>query len=391
VKELTTYNDEAMKHIRHLSVTIGSRGSCTTSERTAAEYLARQMGEMGIQDGRVETFSGVPSTYRPFALAFTAALIGTFIVWLDASPPVMALATLLNLLGAWGMLAETNTSGNWMQWLLPKATGHNAIGLIHPIGEVSNRVILCAHLDTHRTPIFFSSKAWQALFSILVGGTFVSMAVCTIFYGLGAASGWEWVKWIGLAMSAFELFALAMCIHADLTPFSPGASDDASGVGVSMGIAKRMAEEPLKQSEVWLVFTDCEEVGAYGITAFLDGHAGEWGSETFYIILDQVGTGQLKVLTRDGLIIKHSTHPSSLEISRRADAALPDVEVNEMEGAFYTDAIVATKRGLSALSVDSVESPHWHQMSDTVENVNPKFLENSHLFVWQILQDIDSY
>jgi Iap family predicted aminopeptidase len=192
-----------------------------------------------------------------------------------------------------------------------------------------------------------------------------------------------------------ELFALGLCLHADFTRYSPGANDNASGVGVVLGLANRLFTEPLRQTEVWLVFTGCEEVASYGVAAFLDAHAAELGEDAVYLILDEVGLGRVGYLTADGLILKRRTHPRALELARRAASALPDLELGEHVGIAYTDALVATKRGLIALTVDALpppgadESMHWHQMSDTLEHVDPKSLEKAHAFVWQVLREID--
>ncbi|MGD9317345.1 MAG: M28 family peptidase [Anaerolineae bacterium] len=390
------YTQRAIEHIRYLSETIGGRASCSPAERQAAEYTAEQMRRLGLSAVRLESYRGAPSTYRPYALTFAAALVGTLLVWLFPGRGTMVVAALLSALGAWGMLAETDFAANWMRWLLPGADSQNAIGVISPEGEVRNRAVLCAHLDTHRTPIFYSSTAWHMLFGLLVGGAFISMVVGAAGYGLGALFDWGWVRWIGLAAAAMELFALVLCLHADMTPFSPGANDDASGVGVILALAERLVEEPLAHTEVWLAFTGCEEVASYGIAAFLDAHQAKLGADAVYIILDQVGLGRLMVLTSDGLILKRKTHRRALELARRANDALPDIEVGNQVGIAYTDAAVATKRGLIALTVDALLPPgsggamHWHQMSDTLEHVDPAALADTHAFTWQILQEIDS-
>lgn len=390
-----TYTQRAVEHIRFLSEEIGGRGSCTPGERRAAEYAAEQMRALGLQQVRIEPYQGAPSTYRPYALAFVAALLGTLAVWLIGGRWVMAGAALLSGLGAWGMLAETDFATNWQRWLLPRAESQNAVGILPPAGEVRHRAVLCAHLDTHRTPIFYSSRTWHTLFGLLVGGAFVSMAVGAAAYALGAAFGWMWVGWIGLPTAAIEAFALLMCLHADLTPFSPGANDNASGVGVTLGLAERLVAEPLPHTEVWLVFTGCEEAAAYGIVAFLEAHAADLGDEAVHIILDQVGLGHPMYLTADGLIVKRKTHPRALDLAHRASAALPELGVREHMGIAYTDAAVATKRGLISLTVDALppsgsgEVMHWHQMSDTLAHVEPQALAGAHAFTWQILLEID--
>jgi Peptidase family M28 len=301
----------------------------------------------------------------------------------------------LSGLGAWGMLAETDLARNWMRLLLPRANSQNAIGVLPPSGEVRHRAVLCAHLDTHRTPIFYSSKTWYLLFGLLVGGSFVSMVVAALAYAAGALCDWPWVRWIGLAAAAVELFALAMCLSADFTPFTVGANDDASGVGAVLALGRRLVAEPLAHTEVWLALTGCEEVGAYGMAAFLEAHAAELGNEAVYVILDQVGLGRIKYLMSDGLIIKHRTHPRALALAQRASNALPDLKVRGHVGIAYTDALVATRRGLVALTVDALppagsgETVHWHRVSDTLAHVDPEALADAQAFVWQVLREVE--
>ncbi len=397
--QLDGYTQKALEHIRYLSQTLGGRGSCTPAERQAASYAAAQMHALGLAEVRLEPYRGAASTYRPYALAFAAALLGSLLAWLAGGRVAMALATLLGALSAWGMVVETDFSASWMRRLLPKADSQNALGVIPPRDPAHShnlrRVVLCAHLDTHRTPIFYSSKSWHSLFSFLVAAAFTSLVVGGVAYGLAALFGWAWVRRVGLVAAVIQTFFLVLCLHADLTPFSTGANDDASGVGVMLALAERLARQPLAHTEVWLAFTGCEETMSHGIAAFLDAHAAELGEGAVYIVLDQVGLGQLMVLSADGLIVKRRTHPRALELARRTAAALPGLELGEHVGIAYTDAAVATKRGLIALTVDALppaedgEGTHWHQMSDTVDQVDPQTLADAHAFTWQILQEID--
>jgi len=393
--ELHASTKNALEHIRYLSETIGGRGSCTPQEQQAAEYCANQMAEMGVQDIRVETFPSMASTYRPFALAFAAGLAGTLVAWLIGSRGGLAFGALLNGLGAWGMLAETDLAANWTRWLLPQCQSRNAVGIIRPSGEIENRAVVCAHIDTHRTPVFYSSPGWQALFTILVGGALLSMVVSALAYGLGAVFAWTWVRWIGLAAAAMEVFALSMSLHADFTPFSPGANDNASAVGAALELGRRLIKEPLARTEVWLVFTGSEEVGAYGMSAFLDAHAAELGERAVYIALEQVGLGGVNYITSEGILIKRPTHPQALALARQAKASLVEFQAGELDGLAYTDVTVATRRGLIALPINTYprtergETSHWHQMSDTLDHIDPQALANAQLFAWQVLQTLD--
>lgn len=384
-----------LKHIRHLSLTIGGRGSCTESEALAAEYLASEMEALGLHEVRLERFKGAPSTYRPYALAFAIAFLGTVLVWFSADRWAYAIATLLSVLGAWGIFSEMDFTPNWMRLLLPKGDSQNAIGLISPQDEIRRQVVLSAHFDTHRTPIFYSSRRWQKLFSLLIGGAFASTLFSTLLYGAGAIFNWEWVRWPALIVAAMQVFALTMTIHADLTPFSPGANDDASGIGVTLAIAEQLRSQPLKHTQVWLVFTDCEEAASYGILDFIRRHAGDLGNDTIYIVNDQVAAGCLNYILSDGLIRKYPAHPDALALARQARQELPQVQVKEANGAAYTDATSATKLGYKAITLvanplpGSDTSTHWHQMSDTFENLDEHTLKDAFTFTYQLLQIID--
>lgn len=74
---LEPYTDKTPEHVRYLSQAIGGRGSCTPAEREAAQYVAQQMELLVVQDVRLETYRGAPSTYRPYALTVDALPPGT--------------------------------------------------------------------------------------------------------------------------------------------------------------------------------------------------------------------------------------------------------------------------------------------------------------------------
>ncbi len=391
---MQTYTQYSLEHIRYLAETIGGRGSCTAEAQKAGEYIHNELIKLGASEVGYESFEGRTSTYRPFLAVFAAALLGSLLGLTVGERWALGTGALLNLMGVWGMLAETEFKNHWARWFSPKALTQNVVGSIAPVREGKNRIVLCAHYDTHRTPVFYSTARWQRLFGVLVSGAFVSMAVGALLFGLGTLFGWEGLRWSAVILAPVQFFVLGLVASADLTPFSPGANDNASGVGVILGLAKRLVEEPLGHTQVNLVFTDCEETGAHGMTAYLDRHMEELGDPAVYIILDEVGTGQVKYISNDGLVIKHPTHPAALELERKAASVL-ERGVLEMPGTAYNDALPATLRGLVAVTVCAMTpeyastGTHWHQMTDRFEYIEEECLEDAHAFTWEILQMID--
>jgi len=390
------YTRQALEHIRYLSQVIGGRGSTTPQVRQAGEYVTAELHKAGVADVKFEPFMGSSSTYLPFTLAFFAAAIGSAMAVLVGNPTCLALGALFNFLGAWAMLAETDFRFHWARLALKKVPTQNVVGVIPPSGEPTRRAVLFAHLDTHRTPIFYSSTAWQNRFGTLVTATFLSMALGFILFGLAALTGWDWLRWVGLILLPIQLFTLWLMATADSTPHNPGANDDASGVGALVALAQRLHGEPLAHTEVVLLFTDCEETGAYGIQAFLHKHAAQYGTDAVYVTLDEVALGVLKWLTNDGLIIKHPTHPKALELAHSVSQALPGIPTIEGPGLAYTDALPATMRGRIALTLCTVpedasaSSGYWHQMGDTIDHISPETLEAVQRFTWELLRQIDA-
>lgn len=387
---------KTMEYIRFLSQKIGGRGSCTIQERKAGDYVADQLRSLGLGNVRSENFKGLPSSYWAYGLAIAVAVTGSLLVLFLGGRDVLILAAIANILGVWGMLAESEFAPSWARWLLSRQSSLNVSGKVAPKDGVQQRVILCAHLDTHRTPVFYSSRRWHSLFSLLVGLTFMSMVAGAFLYSTAVLMNWSGLRWASLALIPIQGFSLAMCLQADFTPYTPGANDNASGVAALLTLARHLERNPLERTEVHLLFTGCEEVGAWGMAAYLDQYAKQLGKDALYVALDEVGLGTLKYLTADGLLIKHKTHPRALQIARNAAQALPELKIQEGPGIAYTDALQATKRGLIALTVctvpeakSGVES-HWHRMSDTLEHVHIEDIEKSLAFVLAVLKQVDS-
>ncbi len=384
----------SLTHIRHLLSTVGARPSCSPAVRHAAQECAHFLEACGAVETRLQSFRGAPETYLPFLWAFGAAALGSLLALLGASGGFFAVGALLNALGVWAMLAESEFRPHWATPLLPRRETVNLIARFDPLETPHRNVVLCAHLDTHRTPVFYSTGAWLKAFGALVTGCFLSMALGTFSFGLAALIDGGWGRWLALPLFLLQGFAAGMMVHALRTPHTPGANDNASGIGVILTTAERLMNQPLRRTRVWALLTDCEETGAWGMRAFLDQHAEEAGRDALYVILDQVGAGELRILTRDGLIFKHATHPQALEWARRALRSQP-LACKEVIGTAYTDALPATLQGRIALTVCAIPpsgettSARWHQMSDLPKALEPQALSDAETFTWAILQELD--
>ncbi len=389
--------ERAWEHLHHLAVEIGPRPSTREGERVAARYALRVLTEAGLQNVREEPFLSGRETYWPYVLSLGVGLLGNVTYLSKPNRTTGALAAVLNALGAWGFYAEANFEDHWARALLPKGVSQNVIGVIPARGERRHRVVLMAHIDTHRTPIFYSTPWLLRLFSSLVGAAFISLPLSALLSFLRLFAFIPGVSGVlGLA-TAFQAFALGMSIQGETTPYTPGANDNGSGAATVLALAEYLVKHPLSHTEVWIVLTGCEEVGAYGADAFARAHGKEL-EHAFIINVDMVGVGVPTLVEREGLIKSYHPDPELFRLAMEVAAEHPELTAGPRRTGAYTDAGVLAKHGLRPLTVDSVVPPghpaeqymgYWHQTRDTFDNVERECVAKACGFVWLLLQRIN--
>ena len=193
------------------------------------------------------------------------------------------------------------------------------------------------------------------------------MLAGAIGFGLGGAAELAVGPLAGSGNMPVQGFALGMCLHADFTPFSPGANDNASGVAVALALAKELSKKPLSHTEVHLAITGCEEVGAYGMAAFLEQHAAQLGPEAVYhhprpgwSRTDQIPDRRWSADQTQDPPGGAASWPERL--LRRLDQSW---EPMKGLGIAYTDALRATKRGLIALTLCTVPARRLNRQRTT--------------------------
>ncbi|MCW5850033.1 MAG: M20/M25/M40 family metallo-hydrolase [Anaerolineae bacterium] len=469
--ESQRWADRAYNHVRALAVDIGPRPSTYEGERRAAEYALTVLTRAGLAYPHLENFTSGRSTYRPYTWAFIAGLLGHALAGLGPLPnpllrgegggsfpssgraSMMGLAAALNALGAWAFFREATLRDHWGRHLSPSGPSQNVVGLVKPRGEVRQRVVLFGHLDTHRTPVFYSSARWLWIFGQSLTGALVSLVGSALLYSLlavrpnppapfparaegeemgvdghpflGEGSSLRLLHALRLPLIAFQSWALGMLVHADRTPYTPGANDNASGAATVLAVAERLAQSPLDHTEVWVVNTGCEELGAYGSAAFLDRHGDEL-RDALFINFDQLGVGEPTLNLSEGLVYPIHYTPELLQMAREVavgpnppppfptreggeeagektpplpgegPGARSSLLGPEHPGGAYTDTWHVITRGFKGIILDArpaegdlVSGAHWHQMSDTFDKVDLAALARAHEWAWRLLQRID--
>lgn len=174
--------------------------------------------------------------------------------------------------------------------------------------------------------------------------------------------------------------------------------DDESDPGYAVSAAARIrrkvtmnVDRELVEKEVWFVATGAEEVGTVGMKAFLATYGREL-ADAVIINLDNVGSGAVAYITREGMAKRYEADRRLVGATRRAvrEADLP-VKGREYRG-LSTDATPALVRGFRAMSVMAFDIngrlPNWHWTTDTADGVSEDNLQTSVDLVTAIIKEL---
>jgi len=392
----------ALEHIRFLVEEVGPRGATTPQEAQAAAYVQERLARLGLPSVHRQPFRGVWSGWRPLAVACSLALWGLLIA---LALPLWGglIGALLTLSSAWIFYGETSLRFHPLRRWLGRRPSQNVFAAI-PAATTQEkgsrplrRVVLVGHLDTARTPIFQRTRWREEAFAILMPLTFVSVLSNGSLFLIGAVTHLPWPYWLAMGMGLLQAITLILTLHADHTPYSPGANDNASAVGTLLALAERLVNEPFVYTEVWTLFTGCGETGGSGMRAFLEERWGKALQDTLFIVLEGVGRGErLIYLTGEGVLGYIHYPPEALTMAERAGLLRPDVaaEPHRSEGYCTEMGVVARWGGkglvLSLFPNQVDRIAHRHRSDDRLEGIEPEALARVHAFLWAMLQAIDA-
>lgn len=389
----------AMDHIRALSVDIGPRPSTGEGERKGAEYCRAEMVRMGLTPD-VEKFQSALSGWRPFAVCAAAGLASFGLFWFGTRPTIIA-AVVLNAAALACAVLQLLFISNPLMWWLPAAESQNVAAKIAPTGETRQRILVSAHIDTHRTPLAYSSAFWIKVFKSLttlgMGAYVVAELIFLAALIVDPAGGvFAALRWIVLLPAAVQFLVLCITFQADMTPHTPGANDNASGVGVLLDLAERFAATPLANSELLIVATGCEEVGLQGALAYAAAHQEELKG-TMYVAIDNIAGEDCGpcYITKETMLRAYPSDPKMIACADATASERSDLGAakREYQGA-YTEGAVGVKFGMPTITFLGLNKNEWipnvHQMSDVIENCSAATVGKVTDFLEAYLQKLDA-
>lgn len=331
-------------------------------DKPQVAWLERRLRDLGAHEIRSESFRFQRRAWRHIAIGSAGAAAAAVGGPIGAGLAVASLASL-----------ELDVSGRsrWLARFLPAGEGTNVVARVPAAGAPERTVVFVAHHDAQRTGLFWRLPRAKSPFAL-------PWQIALAAIALGSLIGSRLLRLMGgVASAASTLLALDIARSRVV----PGANDNASGVAALVALTAAFARDPLERTDVVAIFSDCEEVGLGGIAAWLDAHGAELQpASTLVVSLDTLGSGEPAVVSRDGAVTAVFSSDTQDWADRGAlRAAVPPPRRVDLIAS--TDAIVAHHAGLRALSLVSVDADgtlgrHYHQPSDTPDNVDHESVEH---------------
>jgi hypothetical protein len=359
-------DEKAYAYVAKLSAEIGPRPAGSAAEKQAQLFVSDELRRLGYDPIQSKfKFSRLPLFY-PINLICSLILISAG--WAVHFFPEFSIWTPI-------LFSFIPTLSPWL-WNLRKRT-QDSSNVVAYTELHSNKptLIFCAHVDSGRAlPI--RNKLFLEFFSnsmnLLQRTAFLITAV-SIFVLLGLNIP-AWLFWfvgiagslVGGALIVIDLFNQ----FAHGNHYSPGAIDNASGVGVCLALAEYLASNPSKRLRFGFLFTGAEETGLHGAEAFASQFGQESGVKGV-VNLDMIGAGDsICIVTKAGGFLAQFT---DLKLNEQMKGAFPGLETIQ-----YTlrrgDFIPFLQNKIPAISLETKGSRPaglaYHTLDDQMENID---------------------
>jgi acetylornithine deacetylase/succinyl-diaminopimelate desuccinylase-like protein len=319
------------------------RGSGTAYELQAASFLRDYLTARGHT---VESqFFAAPRTYSWELLGICTVLA------IGGLYP----ATWLVLLGAYWFWAYFSGVGTpWDRWF-HRARSQN---LISRASSGPRKLVVMAHYDSAKTFFVYDPKRVRGFrLNFLINAGLAGLLIPAAI----------WAPLLARLIAVYFLVQAGLLLHRERTaPYVNGANDNASGVAVAATLFLDLAAAAIAGTEIWLLLTGAEEVGAQGARAFLRQTA--LPRDTLILNIDNVGAGELYYATGEGMLEVISFRGQLVEAAFLLEGAKPITYT-----LAYFDTLPFARAGYPCLTLIRLENglpPNWHWPTDTSDTID---------------------
>jgi len=384
--------ERLLETVRHLSVNIGPRRPTSPGEREAAAYVHETIRRLNrdweLVNQPFRSVTGFRVRIAPLAVLTGLSLLFGLRRSRQAQISGGLLSIALSVMSRDAFLARPSV---WETWL-PRGESGNVIVRIPPRRKIERRVVFVAHLDSGVHRLTTSGRIAHYLPYTLGGLTLMALTGGVLSVLAGRQARWRGLRAL-LGLSA--LGAAGLAVADETGPNADGAVGNASGVAVLLGLAHALARHPLESTEVVLAFTGTGTATCTGADVLATAYGEAW-KEALWVVVDQVGAGELCWVTRHGIspYAYYYPHPDAVRVMERVADARPDLGLLGKTLLTVDELAILRDRDLRAVALMGYDRstgliPHWRQNSDTLRAIVPDALERAANACWTAARALD--
>ena len=388
---------ERLELIRRLCSFEGRRAG-TDAERRAANDLAELLGAGGRR-AEVEPAYVHPQWSLVHAGHCALAVAGGLVA---IQFPVVGFVVVL--LTAVSMYLDLNGRFYLLRMLFFRRGSQNVVAR-GTRRDAPARVILTAHYDAARTgrafdpgPSALAARLQRAIPLPLGPFRFLFWSLALLLPVIGARMAGidaAWLSAIQLLPTLVLIGGVFLLVDISLSPTSPGANDNASGVATAISLAGELADDPPANLDVWVLLTGAEECLQEGMRSFLLTHRDELDRDsTYFVCLDTVGRGEVRYEAAAGWVVTFAMddHLVGLcEAIATTDGDRP--RARALRDGHGGDGVLARTRRYRSTTITCIPPdgrvPDQHTHLDLPDNLDPGALERAHAFALDLVRLLD--
>lgn len=370
------------------------RETGSAGERAAAEWVLERLAAEGVGEAQIEEQHGHQTFWWPLGLA---AAGGVLAGWRAARGSRLGAAA-LGAAAAWAAADELPPRRRRLRAALPRSTATNVLASCGP-PEAQRTIVIVAHHDAAHSGLVFSPAIPNAIER--VAPRFFELArtspplmwpavIGPALSAVGAVTGQRSLGRVGAVVSAGFAAAVA---NIGASAVVPGANDNATGVIAMIALARALAQRPTQSTRVLLVSTS-EEGLCEGMRTFANRHFDELAvSDTFFLVVDTVGSPHLLVLRGEGMLGVTDYPSRSLEL---LDGLAEELGIWLYPGLRLrnaTDGVYPLAAGYECASLCSctrIKQPaNYHWPTDVPENVDHDTLADAIRLIEALVRRLD--
>ncbi|MCX7993095.1 MAG: M28 family peptidase [Fimbriimonadales bacterium] len=378
----TTY-----QNLKEIALAFGARPATSEAEARLRAYLHRRLQESGLTVFE-QPFQSVPSLTPAWLTVSILFILSAALAWLSAfwAWLIGSAMSLLGMAMFWGLV-----SGRWdVMRLFPQHASANLIAVAPAQAQPRRRVVVMAHIDSQRAALMWHPKHVRAFgrnFQ-LQAGLLLIHTLLAVLLALAPLLGWSWViPWARGVMTLGGLVAsygAGLLIHRErFLPWVEGTNDNGSGTVALLTLMEQLGQSPLPDTEVWGVFTGCEEVGRPNGAFAFEREYGFQLRDAEFLIIDHIGLGEPRYLVAEAMMPRALAHPDMVHAMECLARAHPEwnLKPSAVPHGAYTDALPFYLGRYKAIAMWCEQEPgippNWHWITDTLENISESDLERA--------------